>query len=235
MLNVKNALAAIATAAVLSGCQIPAAMIAASHGGMPGHQFVPPTHDVPPQVIYRIDNNRYLTLEHYDSCSNDGIVFYNDATKNIRTKISNYPTGFEGKILLDPAAGILAFPFATSQGKSCGERGCSLGIVYSFDSGKTFMGTAPWNLRATGNRVQDRKQYTSVYDETKKMIFALKGNELYISNDRNAVRWMMDKDDSNLSDGEYLPAAKRALPQVRTPSGEDRFVCDDTIRPKPKK
>lgn len=67
------------------------------------------------------------------------------------------------------------------------------------------------------------------------MIFALKGNELYISNDRNAVKWMMDKDNSSLSDGEYLPAAKRALPPVRTPSGEEHYVCDDTIRPIKKK
>lgn len=234
-MNVKSTLAIVAMAAILSGCAIPAAIIAASHGAMPGHQFVRPTHDVPPQVIYRIDNNRYLTLENYDSCSNDGLVFYNDALKNIRTEISTSPLGFEGKVLLDPADGILAFPLTTAPGKHCGDRGCTLAFVYSFDSGKTFKIIASWQLNASGNREGDRKRGNSVYDETKKMIFALKQNELYIANDRNATKRILDKNGPRPTVGEHLPAAKKALPSLRTPSGEDRFVCDDSIRPKPKK
>lgn len=75
----------------------------------------------------------------------------------------------------------------------------------------------------------------AVYDETKKMIFVLKQTELYIANDRNATKRILDENGPRPTVGEHLPAAKKALPLVRTPSGENRFVCDDSIRPKPKK
>ncbi len=35
----------------------------------------------PPQVIYRIDKKRYITLENYTHCDNGQIFFHNDEQK----------------------------------------------------------------------------------------------------------------------------------------------------------
>nr|WP_229655785.1 hypothetical protein [Pantoea sp. 201603H] len=41
----------------------------------------------PPQVIYRIDEDRYFTLEAYTRCEN-GKTFYNNKAKGIHTQIA---------------------------------------------------------------------------------------------------------------------------------------------------
>jgi hypothetical protein len=40
--------------------------------------------DVEPQVIYRIDDHRFFTLEKYLDCSFGGFVYYNDTNKKIK-------------------------------------------------------------------------------------------------------------------------------------------------------
>ncbi len=54
-------------------------------GGMSSSQKVEVSRkvetDAPPQIIYRIDKNRYLTLENYISCDKGGQVYYNDSQR----------------------------------------------------------------------------------------------------------------------------------------------------------
>ncbi|MFC4485549.1 hypothetical protein ACFO6P_26485, partial [Cupriavidus campinensis] len=40
-------------------------------------------YDVPPQVIYRIDDHRFVTLENYRDCHH-GVTYYNDTKQGIR-------------------------------------------------------------------------------------------------------------------------------------------------------
>ncbi|HBZ14757.1 MAG TPA: hypothetical protein DEO73_03220 [Pantoea sp.] len=40
--------------------------------------------DVEPQVVYRIDDHRFFTLEKYLDCSYGGFVYYNDTNKKIK-------------------------------------------------------------------------------------------------------------------------------------------------------
>ena len=40
--------------------------------------------DVEPQVVYRIDDHRFFTLEKYLNCSFGGFVYYNDTNKKIK-------------------------------------------------------------------------------------------------------------------------------------------------------
>ncbi|MEG3133006.1 hypothetical protein SC206_05425 [Rouxiella sp. T17] len=40
--------------------------------------------DVDPQVVYRIDDHRFFTLEQYLDCHNGGFVYYNDTNKKIK-------------------------------------------------------------------------------------------------------------------------------------------------------
>ncbi|WP_425249488.1 T6SS immunity protein Tli3 family protein, partial [Enterobacter hormaechei] len=60
-------------------------------GGMSGSQKVEESRkvetDAPAQIIYRIDKNRYLTLENYISCDKGGQVYYNDSLRGIKTHL----------------------------------------------------------------------------------------------------------------------------------------------------
>ncbi|HBZ14758.1 MAG TPA: hypothetical protein DEO73_03225 [Pantoea sp.] len=47
--------------------------------------------DVEPQVVYRIDDHRFFTLEKYLDCNNGGFVYYNDTNKKIKML-----AGYEG-------------------------------------------------------------------------------------------------------------------------------------------
>ena len=47
--------------------------------------------DVEPQVVYRIDEQRFFTLEKYLDCNNGGFVYYNDTNKKIKML-----AGYEG-------------------------------------------------------------------------------------------------------------------------------------------
>jgi len=40
--------------------------------------------DVDPQVVYRIDDNRFFTLEKYKDCEHGGFVYYHDTKKILR-------------------------------------------------------------------------------------------------------------------------------------------------------
>lgn len=40
--------------------------------------------DVDPQVVYRIDDHRFFTLEKYVDCTHGGFVYYNDTNKKIK-------------------------------------------------------------------------------------------------------------------------------------------------------
>ncbi|WP_118178587.1 T6SS immunity protein Tli3 family protein [Paraburkholderia phosphatilytica] len=96
-------------------------------------------YDSPAQVIYRIDDHRFVTLEHYRDC-NHGESFYNDTKKNLRSKIGNgYFENYRGKIVnADPSGNNIVLPLAYPPHVACGKQGCATFLWYSTDSGQTF-------------------------------------------------------------------------------------------------
>lgn len=128
-------------------------------GGMSGSQKVEESRkvetDAPTQIIYRIDNNRYLTLENYISCDKGGQVYYNDTKRGIKTHLGrdidfndfsyrrgNNVAAYQGSIINGANNGYLAFP-GVSTDQYCGsgrsERGCPVFFFFSADYGKTFI------------------------------------------------------------------------------------------------
>ena len=101
----------------------------------------PPPVYGPPQVIYRIDDNRYFTLENYTRCEN-GQTFYNNKKKNIHAKISN-ASGylFKGRLFwLSTRDDYLAFSSThNSNYASCvgSDKGCRNVITVTTDAGKS--------------------------------------------------------------------------------------------------
>ena len=83
--------------------------------------------DVDPQVVYRIDDHRFFTLEQYKDCTSGGLVYYNDTRKNIRVfagiegedqepqdEISfnqeNDVLSFKGKFIYAASDDVIAYP-----------------------------------------------------------------------------------------------------------------------------
>lgn len=104
---------------------------------------VQPIHN-PPQVIYRIDKNRYLTLEDYSNCD-DGSIYYHNDNKKIKAKLwflSKGTMNYKGKFIWAAKNDdMLAIPLVSGDNDACGDplRGCAYSILSaSNDGGKTF-------------------------------------------------------------------------------------------------
>ncbi|HFD3988274.1 T6SS immunity protein Tli3 family protein [Klebsiella quasipneumoniae] len=128
-------------------------------GGMSGSQKLEESRkvetDAPAQIIYRIDKNRYLTLENYISCDEGGQVYYNDSLRGIKTQLGwdddfydfayrrgNNLAAYRGSIINGADNGYLAFPGASTR-QYCGggnsTTGCPVFFFFSADYGKTFI------------------------------------------------------------------------------------------------
>ena len=128
-------------------------------GGMSGSQDLEESRrvetDAPIQVIYRIDNDRFLTLENYIACDKGGQVYYNDSKRNIKTllgsendfqdfsyRLGNDVAAYRGIIINGADNGYLAFPGAVTA-QYCGSgnsaRGCPVFFYFSSDYGKKFI------------------------------------------------------------------------------------------------
>ncbi|MCP1439710.1 hypothetical protein J3D56_003146 [Erwinia persicina] len=102
---------------------------------------VPPPVYGPPQIIYRIDDNRYFTLENYTRCEN-GQTFYNNKLKNIHVQIS--PSSgylFKGRFFWTSTRDdYLAFPVTRNDNKAAcmgSDKGCMNIVALTTDGGKT--------------------------------------------------------------------------------------------------
>lgn len=126
-------------------------------GGMSGAQRLQESRtvetDAPPQVIYRIDEHRFLTLENYISCDKGGVVYYHDISRGIKTFLGfdydryndrqgNDIAAYLGIIINGADNGYLAFP-GTDTAQYCGSgnstTGCPVFFFFSANYGKTFI------------------------------------------------------------------------------------------------
>lgn len=96
----------------------------------------------PPQIIYRIDKDRYFTLEEYTRCEN-GKTFYNNEAKGIHIQItlsSGYL--FKGRLFwLSNRDDYLAFPITANDNKAAckgSDKGCLNVVAVTTDGGKQY-------------------------------------------------------------------------------------------------
>ena len=125
----------------LNGCAVTPPPVQTST--QPEKLAVQPIHN-PPQVIYRIDKNRYLTLEDYTNCDDGSIYYHNDNTK-IKTKLwflSKGTMNYKGKFIWAAKNDdMLAIPLVSGDNDACGDslRGCAYSILSaSHDGGGNF-------------------------------------------------------------------------------------------------
>jgi hypothetical protein len=121
-------------AVVLTGCGS-IASIGTGAGAMPVSQR--PIYDSPQQLIYRIDEHRYITLENYRDCGVGGIMKWHDDRKDLHVVMSRYKDGgrgfWPGKFSVEPGDERFAVPSF-----GCGDKACYLTIAFTNDAGNTW-------------------------------------------------------------------------------------------------
>ncbi|WEY41573.1 hypothetical protein [Paraburkholderia sp. SUR17] len=189
-------------------------------------------YDSPPQVIYRIDDHRFVTLEHYRDC-NYGQAYYNDTRAGIKTGLGRASVeDYQGRLInADSTGRNLAFPSGAPPGLGTSDHGVEVGLLYSTDGGKTF--AAMGYMKHSFNPFEDSKDYT----------VAVTKDSLFISQSISKTADAVEVDRYPLFPG-FVYEAKEKLPEgkhiefdtkmpdgLRTPSGQDRIICDPSIKP----
>ncbi|WP_029686232.1 T6SS immunity protein Tli3 family protein [Tatumella saanichensis] len=229
MINLFIRICFIYSVVVLSGC------VAGPYGG--GIAFVNPFSAMgdtqaepekekqlpevygPPQVIYRIDNDRYFTLEEYTRCEN-GKTFYNNKAKGIHTLIAS-SSGylFKGRLFwLSTRDDYLAFPKTRNENKAVcigSDKGCLNLISVTTDGGKTLRSVTYGSYSHDPNR--DTKDYDMlVTDDGFYMIKFWYGL-------RDATNGIVDKWTFNPASKDSHPA----YPGVTGPNYQEELPMDD--------
>ncbi len=204
----------------------------------------PPPVYGPPQIIYRIDDNRYFTLENYTRCEN-GQTFYNNKKKNIHVKSSN-ASGylFKGRLFwVSTRDDYLVFPSThNSNYANClgSDKGCRNVITVTTDAGKTL------HPIIYGGYTQDPTGDTEDYDmivtnNSFYLIYYRALNRTYPVVDRwdfnkKSVMGFVrsDREYELLRPGEDLPPYgfyKLNLSKFYPRSGDIKMQCDRKLEP----
>jgi len=161
-------LCCFASGTLLSGCMTGGAAFGLGAGAVHETETVeddpnqPPPVYGPPQIIYRIDSDRYFTLENYVSCE-DGETYYNNKKKNIHVLIS-HASGylFKGRLYwASTRDDYLAFPTTDDTNNAAcmgSDKGCMNVITVTTDGGETL------NAITYGSYTSDPTRKTKKYD-----------------------------------------------------------------------
>lgn len=190
-------------------------------------------YDSPEQVIYRIDDYRFLSLEKYRDCYH-GETYYNDTRAGIHTSLGRTGVeGFQGRLVhADPTGKNLAFPWGGPPHLACPDNGCSVPLVYSTDGGKSF--SVMLYMENVSYPHERSKDYA-----------------VFVTQDRFYVANRETEDDSYVVEYPMVPGVELGKPyppgitggsfalsnrpeifsKLRTPSGQDRITCDESIKP----
>jgi hypothetical protein len=185
-----------------------------------------PDPNAPIQVTYRIDDHRFVTLENYDRCFGDN--YYNDTRIGVHQKVwTGEPIDYRGRLVVDDRSGTnVVLP--TARNSVCGDRGCTVKLAYSTDSGRTF-NWLPY-IRNSSRPSEDSENYTIMVNrETAFVVKDKGGSDYYIVKYPLIAGYVYGS-------GERLPGTveiefNAPMPsKLTTPSGQDRFTCDASIR-----
>jgi len=211
-------------ALLASGCAIPP----------PNQPKEEPLYDVQPQVIYRIDDHRFISLENYRDCT-FGKTYYNDSQQGIHLELGRGTfENYRGRLInADPSGRNIVIPSSRPPHYGCPDKGCNVSFYYSTDGGRTFQ-EGDYYIR---NR-QDPYEYSANY------IVAAGSDRIYIaekwgSRDYSVLQYPLipgidlRKEYPPGVKGASFAASKRPnyLDGLRTPSGQEYIACDDSIRP----
>lgn len=191
-------------------------------------------YDVPPQIIYRIDGHRFVSLENYRDCHH-GTTFYNDTRQGIRTKLgTDSIENYRGRLInADPSGRYIVIPSSEPPTRACPDKGCNISFIYSTDRGRTFMGT--YYMRNTWQPYKDSADYIVAATEDRIYIAKKWGLRDYSVEQYPLIPGVdLRKELPRGIKGDRFRASDRPdyLKGLHTPSGQEYLSCDDSIRPK---
>lgn len=226
----------VLAAELTTGCGT-IASIGTGAGAMPVHEL--PKYDGPRQVIYRIDEHRYITIEGYRHCDRYGLMYWNDDRKNLRVLMSRYKGvgngPWWGRFVIDPGEEKIAIP-----GFGCGDKACYLNFAFSIDGGRTWgdvftsekYSDDPWGTNDSSAR--DKIEGTEVRVTADGLIYVIPAHR------HHYYRYKLDGTPDqrprgtslrDREDGVYNWEDVASVPEVKTPSGQERFTCDSSLNP----
>ena len=196
-----------------------------------------PKYDVDPQVIYRIDDHRYLLMSNYPDCDyarhfhypmDVPRVYYRDDKLGISQQLSPAVAYYRGKLIIDaPKGNTIAFPAAPIGGCTTTDRGCAdPGITYSTDAGRTWQ----WMPFLPGR--------SSTPDNTSRYKIAVTDDAIFTDREglvNHAIRYPVGHGIS------YKPlvmpngiSIEGPFPSYKgkSPSGMERLICNPAIKPR---
>lgn len=120
-----------------------------------------------PQVIFQLDNDRFLTLENYENCEG-GKVWYNDTGKALRHELSEDILYYQGKVFFENSdPDIVVLPKALRQ-YHCNNRGVCWEsfLSYSVDGGNSFSGL-PYGIGGSGSHMHMSRDFAIIVNDEK--------------------------------------------------------------------
>ncbi|AXK67616.1 hypothetical protein [Burkholderia sp. IDO3] len=189
-------------------------------------------YDSPPQVIYRLDDHRFVTLERYRDCYH-GETFYNDTKAHIRKRIGiGLFEDFQGRIVnADPTGMNIVLPLAFPPRISCGDRGCAVPLWYSTDGGTTFhlLTYMPHSFRP----FEDSKKYTITATKDAMFVYEkpMETSDYLITARYPLVQGFVYGAGAKLPGGLRIEYGVPLAENTRALSGQDRITCDASIKP----
>lgn len=187
-------------------------------------------YDVVPQVIYRLDDNRYVELSNYGGClpiyEDEKVVevWYHDRSRNIKTRLFSKMRNYQGQVInADPSGKNLVFP-VTADRTSCAEEKCGESVVYySTDYGRTFKPFSHFISGDAPNPLTFSKEFTTVITDKELVVYVTHGNRYRF------IKIALDKDHENEKPKD-THGYEKTIPFY--PVVMDRYQCDASIKPK---
>ncbi|WP_456061748.1 T6SS immunity protein Tli3 family protein [Caballeronia glebae] len=184
-------------------------------------------YDAPPQVIYRIDDHRFITLEHYRDC-NHGDTYYNDSKASIRTYLGRGGIeNYQGQLIVsDPSEKNVVIPSSAPPNFACSDRGCSVSLIYSTDGGRTFSGT---DFMRSFDPFTDTRRYAVLVTSDAYYVEKKRQYDSYVNRFPLVPGFKYGRDTLPLNN--RIQFDVKVPIGLRSPSGQERFSCNASIRP----
>lgn len=235
ILRIGGILGLLLTCGSLSGCiTTSGAAFGAASGAIAargvGNDFKYYVFDVPPQVIYRIDDHRFFTLENYKDCDHGGLAYYNDTKKKIKEYVGggsdsnsllkpNPLMSWKGEFIYAASDDVISY---ISRRQMMSDRDTHSGVflIHKVNGkiGRVFIA----DDTSTGSDTMIFVMSAQVYVITKGIPGGYFYNVPAKSPDEIKQRNNSIKISGNVGDSEW--------PQLKSPSGATRFICDNTIK-----
>lgn len=180
--------------------------------------------DVEPQVVYRIDENRFFTLENYLDCNRGGFVYYNDINKKLKVlaggqgldKIpqnevsvmeKNHVLSFYGRFIYAASPNVIAFPYRN--------------VSYKYGNSTYFVISRKFTGQSGGFGSDDISPGDTVF---------ITDDAIYVKNNTpdRFVKKITADDDQGIH-SEWVDIADFKVNRV---SQDEYFHCDNRIKPR---